>query len=149
VKFVRLNWYESGLVPLVNVSTGTPGAGKNRPELSGAFVIRVRVNPPAGMSPVNETRPPPSQLAVIFVTANASPCVSALAALSIVAANDHPSAIAIIAARKATVCIRNRSRISVPSSLIACGRTAPRRPIKSSAKQTRRQADPPAHAQHR
>jgi hypothetical protein len=73
VKFVRSNWYAIGLVPLVNVSTGTPGAGKNGPELFAAFVMSVSVNPSAGIVPLKETSPLPSQSAVMLVISNDVP----------------------------------------------------------------------------
>ena len=76
MKFERSNWYEIGLVPLVNVSAATLGSGKNLPALSAALVISVSVNPPGGSAPVKNTVPLPSQSAVMFVTAKLSGVVA-------------------------------------------------------------------------
>ena len=76
MKFERSNWYETGLVPLMNVSGATLGSGKNLPALSAAFVISVSVNPPGGIAPVKNTAPLPSQSAVMFVTAKLSAAVT-------------------------------------------------------------------------
>jgi len=68
LKFDRSNWYPSGLLPLVNVSTGTFAAGLNGP--APIFVITVSFRPPAGIVPLKSTWPLPLQFAEMLVTEN-------------------------------------------------------------------------------
>ncbi len=85
--------YGTGLDPEVMVMMVGGTVGMNDPELSGALSFSSSVKPPAGIVPVNETVPVPSQPAVIAVIAN-------VAALAVPLARFNTSGVARLSAAR-------------------------------------------------